>query len=185
MFLIYQFYVHLSMVGVSHPLHLQTLFLNELGGNLELKFCKNIEDKFNMDMSCTHTHVDTHGDILILLSFMHMSKDHKCYWHLAGLKWYVVYFESSRCASVACKGISLREQHSRQQVQILVSDHFQHSFGFILNFRVYNHNFILFPWISQIFCCCCIELEYGTWCMVNLKAQFLCTSMKWVLRIFS
>ena len=128
---------------------------------MESKFSKNMEDKFDMDMSCTHTHVDTHGDILILLSFMHMSKDHKCYWHLAGLK-----------------------QHSRQQVQILVSDHFQYSFGFILNFRVYNHNFILFPWISQIFSCCCIELEYGPWCMVNLKAQFLCTSMKRVLRSF-
>ena len=34
--------------------------------------------------------------------------------------------------------------------------------------------FILFPWFSQL-CCCCIDSEPSPWCMVNLKAQFLWT----------
>ena len=92
-----QFYGNLSIVGVTHSPDPQSLFLYEWVGNFEFEFCKNTEDKFNGICYVT----------LILLSFMHISRDDKFYWHLVGVKWGVVLFALSRCVEVACKELSL------------------------------------------------------------------------------
>lgn len=35
------------------------------------------------------------------------------------------------CVEVTCKGLIFIQQHSKEQVQALVSDHSQHYFGFM------------------------------------------------------
>ena len=52
--LITHFYGNISII--PYPIHPQSLFLYEWGGNFEFEFCKNIEDKLNGDMPCiTHS----------------------------------------------------------------------------------------------------------------------------------
>ena len=129
--LITQFYGNLSIVGVHHPPQLKSLFLNSGEEILSL----NSTRVFRITL------VGICHLLIILLSFMHISKDRRYYWHLVGIKKCVVYFALSFSVEVACKGLSLMQHHSKEQGQTIVSDHSQHCSEFKFNFRVYNHNF--------------------------------------------
>ena len=126
--LIIQFYRNLSIVGVPHSLQLKFFLLDESNGNFEFGFFKNTQDKFNGIWPV----------LIILLFFIRISRDQKYYRHLVSIKWCGEYFALSRWVEVACKGLSLIQQHSKKQGQTLVSDHSQHCSGFMLNFRVYT-----------------------------------------------
>ena len=93
--LITQFHGKLSIIGVLHTSHPQSFFLYEWSGNF--KFCKI--QRINLMEVC---HV-----LLIMLSLMHISGDHKQYFHLGDIKRFVVFFVLSHCVEVACKGLSL------------------------------------------------------------------------------
>ena len=45
------------------------------------------------------------------------------------------------CVEVACKGLFPLQKHSEELGQALVFNHSQHSFRYMLHFRVYNYNF--------------------------------------------
>ena len=77
-----------------------------------------------------------------------------------------------------------KEQHSKIQVQALVSYHSQHCLDLCFILECIIIIFVPFSWISQLYFGG-IELKLTAWCMVNLKEQFLWRSMKGVAWSFS
>ena len=117
--------------------------------------------------------------LLLLLLFTHFSEDQR-YWHQVVRS---VLFNVP-CVEVACKGLFLIQKHNEEQGEALVFNHSQQCCGHMPHFRVYNYNFIPFSLITQI-CCCCTDVEFIPWCMVNPEKKFLWKSIKGVLWSFS
>ena len=120
--------------------------------------------------------------LLILLSLMFISWDHKCFWHSRGFKSCMVYLLFYFKLHIQSPFWHNNTARSKVKWYFLISSSTSLNRCFSSNCTVIY--FIQFSWIIQLWCCC-IEYKFSSWSMANLKEEFVWTSMKGELWNFS